>query len=364
MNDEKAIVIFSFTRAGNLQNRLLSERLSACGYQCEGYTSSRLRGSEGLQVLEEDTRTWIGRHWGKKTFLFIGAAGIAVRYIAPWVKDKYTDSAVLVMDERGEYVVPLLSGHMGGAVETARVVAGIMHGTAVITTATDVREKFAVDIFARDNHLRITDRHLAAGISAAVLEEEPIGFYSELPVGDSLPSGLVWCGTREELTGYTYAMAVLKKEISDVEEDRSRNVLFLIPFSDHRIVVGIGCRRKTTKQRIETALNQILKENGLKPEDVVKLASIDLKKDESGILELAKEYRIPFYTYSPSELQDVEGEISSSDFVRKITGVDNVCERAARCCAPEGRLLQPKKIVDGVALALVEEQEMLLFEKT
>lgn len=360
MKEEKTIAIFSFTRAGNRQNRLLLDGLSGCGYKCEGYTTPRLRGTEGLKALDEDMKTWIGRQWGKKSFLFIGAAGIAVRYIAPWVRDKYTDSAVLVTDEKGEYVIPLLSGHMGGAVEIAKRAAKVMHATAVITTATDVRGKFAVDVFARDNHLRITDRHLVTRISAAALEEEPIGFYSELSVRGSLPQGLIWCQTREELSDYAYAVAVLKR-ISDIGEDRSENVLFLVPFRERRIVAGIGCRRETTKQKIDMALRKLLKEYGLQPEDVVKLASIDLKKEEPGILELAKEYQIPFYTYSPSELQEVKGEISASDFVRKVTGVDNVCERAARLCAPEGNLLQPKRIVDGITFALVEEQEMLVF---
>ncbi|MCI8796316.1 MAG: hypothetical protein HFG89_05590 [Dorea sp.] len=360
MKEEKAIAIFSFTRAGNRQNRLLLDKLSGCGYKCEGYTTPRLRGTEGLKALDEDMKTWVGRQWGKKSFLFIGAAGIAVRYIAPWVKDKYTDSAVLVMDEKGEYVIPLLSGHMGGAVEIAKKAAEVMHAAAVITTATDVRGKFAVDVFARENGLRITDRHLVTRISAAALEEEPIGFYSELPVGGSLPQGLIWCRTREELSGYACAIAVLKR-ISDIREGRSGNVLFLVPFRDRRIVVGVGCRRGTMKQEIETALKKILKEYGLRPEDVVKLASIDLKKEEVGIMELSREYQIPFYTYSPSELQEVKGEISASDFVREITGVDNVCERAARCCAPEGRLLQPKRIVDGITFALVEEQNVLVF---
>ena len=76
-----------------------------------------------------------------------------MRYIAPFVKDKFTDSAVLVLDEKGEYVIPLLSGHMGGAVRMADGIAGMIGAEAVHTTATDVQKKFAVDVFAGDNHL-------------------------------------------------------------------------------------------------------------------------------------------------------------------------------------------------------------------
>lgn len=107
MKKPEEIVILSFTRAGNQLNRRIQEELSGYGHICEGYTTPRLAGTEGLRAPDEDTKTWIGRLWGKKSFLFIGAAGIAVRYIAPWIRDKYTDSAVLVMDEKGDYVIPL-----------------------------------------------------------------------------------------------------------------------------------------------------------------------------------------------------------------------------------------------------------------
>ena len=105
MKDDRIIVVFSFTREANKLNRRIQKELSDCGYICEGYTAARLRGSEDLPVLDMDMKTWIGQQWGKKTFIFVGAAGIAVRYIAPWVRDKYTDSAVLVMDEKGEYEI-------------------------------------------------------------------------------------------------------------------------------------------------------------------------------------------------------------------------------------------------------------------
>lgn len=356
MKDDRIIVVFSFTREANKLNRRIQKELSDCGYICEGYTAARLRGSEDLPVLDMDMKMWIGQQWGKKTFIFVGAAGIAVRYIAPWVRDKYTDSAVLVMDEKGEYVIPLLSGHIGGGVEIAREIEKAVHASAVITTATDVREKFAVDVFARHNGLKITDRHLVTQISAALLEEETVGFYSELPAGDSLPSGLERCDSMAGLAGYSYGIAVTQKK-----EERRENILVLEPLKTCGIVVGVGCRRGITKRQIETSLGKLLKEYGFRFEDIVKLSSIDLKKDEPGILEFAREYGIPFYTFPPSELRKVGGKMAGSRFVQEITGVDNVCERAARRCSMDGSLLQPKRIVDGLTFALVTEQKTLSF---
>lgn len=369
MKSDKIIVIFSFTKEANKQNRYVSRKLSAWGYVCEGYTTPRLAGNEGLKPLDADMKTWVGGQWGKKAFLFIGAAGIAVRCIAPWVKDKYTDSAVLVMDERGDYVIPLLSGHMGGAVKITREIEKAVHATAVITTATDVRERFAVDVFAKHNELGITDRQLVTRISAAVLEEKPVGFYSELPVDGPLPEGLVWCNRIGELSDYAYGIAVVEKRRMgrQVSQDTERvqepagNILILEPFRTCKVTAGIGCRRGTSREQIASAFDRLLKEHHLGMEDIEGLASIDLKKDEPGILAFAKESHIPFYTYPAARLKEVPGEIEGSEFVSKVTGVDNVCERAARCCSPKGRLMQPKTVVDGITFALVEEKKTLTF---
>ena len=366
MNEQKEIAIFSFTGTGNKLNRHICGILSECGYICEGYTTSRLEGTEGLKAPDVDMKTWVGRQWGKKSFLFIGAAGIAVRCVAPYVRDKYTDSAVLCMDERGDYVIPLLSGHMGGAVEIAREIEKAVHAAAVITTATDVRGKFAVDVFAKNNGLRITDRQLVTRISAAVLEEEPVGFYSDLLYEEPLPAGLVWCDGMEKLADYAYGIAVVEKHGTDSRmaaghQEQGENILVLEMNETGGIVAGIGCRRGTTKEQIQSAFTKLLKRHHIGFQDIVKLASIDLKKDEPGILAFAWEYRIPFYTYPAERLKEVSGEMEGSDFVSKITGVDNVCERAARCGSLQGRLIQPKTVIDGITFALVEEKRILRF---
>ena len=146
------VVIFSFTERGTKQNRYIYRKLKMQGYICEGYAPAKyVMGEEGgVKQLPKKKEDLIRERWGKWAFLFIGAAGIAVRYIAPYVKDKFTDSAVVVADEAGQYVIPLLSGHVGGAAELADQIANLLGAVSVHTTATDVRKKFAADICVSD----------------------------------------------------------------------------------------------------------------------------------------------------------------------------------------------------------------------
>ena len=340
--------------------------------------------------------------------MFIGAAGIAVRYIAPWVKDKYTDSAVLVMDERGRYIIPLLSGHVGSAVETAKEIASCIKAVPVITTATDVQGNFAVDVFARKNGLAITDREMAKAISAAVLEGEKVGFYSPYPWRGELPAELVCCSSVEELhtgfscgvvveelhtgfscgvvveelrtdficgvavegepsqTGEESAVCMTEKDMAEEWRDgrkkgcrQKERILYLAPKT---VVAGIGCRRGISREILEKGLKQILEQHGLSDRDLLAVASIDLKKDEPGLVELAGKYGIPFWTYTAEELKQAETISEPSDFVKQVTGVDNVCERAALISCIGGELIAPKAKLEGMTVSLARRKITLHFD--
>ena len=350
--------ILSFTEGGSRLNEILCQRLAGPGRECAGYTVGRFAARFHLNEMGESPTEWIGSRWGEEAFLFIGAAGIAVRFIAPWVKDKFTDSAVLVMDEQGGFIVPLLSGHVGGAVEIAKIIAACTGAVPVITTATDVKDKFAVDVFAKKNNLVITDREAARKISAAVLEEIPIGFYSEFPIQGAIARELRLCKTLGELSAYTLGIAVTGIK-STIPHNFQQQTLFLLP---QNIVAGIGCRRDVPAERLEDGLKRVLAMHHLLKDQVKTLASIDLKKDEAGIIKLAKAWKIPFITYSAQELNRVHDVSSHSDFVMKITGVDNVCVRAAKTNCPGGRLIQDKIKMDDMTLALIQEEKSLYFD--
>ena len=307
--------------------------------------------TEGLHPLPEDRRSLIGAGWGRTAWIFIGAAGIAVRYIAPFVKDKFTDSPVLVLDEKGDYVIPILSGHVGGAAALADEAAELLGAVAVHTTATDVQGKFAVDVFAKKNHLLLTDRGMAKEISAAVLEGERIALYIEetdCTVQGSVPDSVVLCAARGEAERYRLRIVIAGRFAGD--DGKKEGTLLLRP---RNIIAGIGCRKGIDAELLETGLRDVLQVNGLEPEQICMLASIDLKKEEPALLALSGKYQLPFVTYSADELRRVPLVSAGSDFVKRVTGVDNVCERAAVLSCEDGNLIQGKCVREAMTAALV-----------
>lgn len=284
--------------------------------------------------------------------IFIGATGIAVRRIAPLVRDKFQDPAVLSMDELGRHCISLLSGHVGGANLMAERIAGMIGAEAVISTATDLNHLFAVDLFAKENALWITDRVLARKISAALLRGVSIGFCSDFPVEGELPGELYRAEKREIAAGQeALSIAVT---LSDAELGGS--CLRLIP---RCLSLGVGCRRGIAPETLREALQQFLSERGICAEAISAVASIELKKNEPAILALAEELRAEFRVYTAEELLELPGEYEDSAFVRRTTGVGNVCERAAAAVFPE--ILVHKTRYRGVTLALSMKRPRLRF---
>ena len=373
----RAAVTACTGRGSRLAAKLL-EALRAAGWEAsawipEKYMDESLASADCLAnplALSD----WMEARMREETgaFVFVGACGIAVRAVAPWVNHKSTDPAVLAVDERGIHVISLLSGHMGGANRLARELAQAIGGRPVITTATDLNGLFAVDEFAARNGLHLSDWALAKQCAARLLEGERLGFYSAFPVTGEMPECLYHAdeetadiavtvrGERWFSQGTRHGQE-LPQETQELRAgQKSRSVLRLVPPA---LVLGIGCRRGTCAPAIEEAFDEIIREHGLDRAAVCGIASIDLKREEQGILEFAKKHSIPFYTYGSRALAEQEGAFTPSEFVSQVTGVDNVCERAAVCAARElalargmenggaARLLVRKYIRGGVTLA-------------
>ena len=277
--------------------------------------------------------------WTEKRFadaeglVFVGAVGIAVRAIAPFIGNKWTDPAVVAVDERAQFAIPLLSGHLGGANSLARDISQVCGAQAVITTATDVNGVFAVDEWARRQGLEVMEPQHIKVISGNLLAGQKVTVYSSRPVDGECPQGV------ELVTVPPADVAV-----SVGKEDC---LLSLVP---RILVLGVGCRKGTTQAVLEEVLEHFLRENRLWKEAICAVATIDLKKEESGLLNFCRFHGWEFHTCTGEELRRVPGEFTSSAFVRQVTGVDNVCERSA-VAVSGGSLVARKFAAEGVTMA-------------
>lgn len=330
------IALTAFTSRGAELAGRLAKALTEDGHSCALWVPERLAPETGLPGYRS-LGPWTGERFADSdALLFVGASGIAVRAIAPYVRDKFTDPAVVSVDETGRFAVPLLSGHVGGANDLARLVARRTGGTAAVSTATDVNGRFAVDQWAREQGFFLDGREGAKRVSAALLAGISVGVESDFPIQGPLPQGVVE-GPAEAGIALTL----------DPEKRPFPHTVRLIPPVLH---LGIGCRRGTPAATIAKAVEGVFRSRHLSLKGVAAVCSIDLKKDEAGLLAFCQGLGLPLTTYSAGELSAVPGDFTPSPFVHGVTGVDNVCERAA--VRRGGSLIVPKQAGEGVTVAV------------
>ena len=280
------------------------------------------------------------KRWGKYDgFIFIMAAGIVVRLIAPLIKDKKTDPGVVVLDEKGKFCISLLAGHLGGGNELAAKVAAATDGQPVITTASDTLGHTALDLWAMAHSLSVEDNGTLTRVSARLVNSGVLRIFSQVPVA-SLPDDLLAVAHSEEADCI----------VSHQRGPWPKNALLLYP---KNLVVGIGCNRGTGREQIETALSEALEKHNLAESAIRNLASIDLKQDETGLLALAaaRDWRIDFY--NKEQLNSVAG-ISRSEAVLRATGAVGVAEPAACLSADTNNLLVRKMKWPDVTIAIAQ----------
>lgn len=370
------ISIISFTGNGRMLAERLAKELPGTGKtefrlytKYRGYLNEEEQKGQ-VQFVECSVGEWAkAQLQEKKAILFIGACGIAVRAVAPHLTDKLHDPAVLVMDEKGRYVIPILSGHVGGANALAKFLAEKTGAQPVITTATDIGGRFAVDLFAKRNGLSIINREGIATVSAKVLAGEKITLAIEsghIEESTSIPEEVeIMEYLPEGETKYPASDDSRREASADVavisRKEGMRAQLILRP---KEYVIGLGCKKGKGEKEIESFISRKLKELGILPEEIRALASISLKKEEPGILAWCRKENIPFLTYTPQELMEMEGEFSGSLFVQEQVGVDNVCERAAmRACGMGGRLIAGKYAEDGMTIAVAKRKWSVKFDE-
>ncbi len=356
-----------------------------------------LIGDEPSRIGRASLADFCQQAWNEAdAILFIGATGIAVRGIAPYVAAKDKDPAVLVMDELGKFVIPLLSGHIGGANQLAEIIAKELGATCVMTTATDINNKLAIDSWAVQKGYEIAETSGIAPVSSAVLEDRKVAILAEQSEIDELKklytnfasyvmeseedtigsSQRVYNGTKdstvenveqlsakeieakcnltqESVQPTKLALKKLEHRIDEIMQanrakgkkiplivitplaiKQRKNLLHIVP---KRYFVGMGARRDKDSEEFIAFYDQTLEELGIHPRAIYSIASIIIKKDERCIHALAEremEYtKLHLEFHTAEQLATAERytshEFTPSSLVSSVTGVDNVCERAA-----------------------------------
>lgn len=275
----------------------------------------------------------------------IMATGIVVRTLAPCLVHKTSDPAVIVMDQKGNYVISLLSGHLGGANELTGKLAGITGGEAVITTATDVEKKISFDVFAKKNNLAIENIEDLKYISNQVVEGRPVDVITgkDYPIFNSQIRKVTESGKNP--------MVVIDEKLR-LETDVP--VLYLRP---RTIAVGVGCKRGMDGTLIEDALKSVLEEEHISPLSIKSIATIGLKAEEPGIHQLAEHYGVPLLIVEDERIAALDFEqlgIAQSGFVKTTTGLPSVSTACAYLTSENRQIIRDKVKFKGITIALAK----------
>ncbi|MBY0053838.1 cobalamin biosynthesis protein [Brevibacillus agri] len=324
------------------------------------YMSKFARGDEearGIQLFSNSVRMLFPALWPVyKGLIVIISLGAVVRMIAPLLEDKKKDPGVVVVDDRGENVISVLSGHLGGANELAREVAAVMGARPIITTASDVQKTIPVDLFGRRFGWEWDSADKLTPVSASVVNEEHVAVVNESGERDwwmhdtpMPPSIREYASIAEAQAAKPHAALVVTHRLLAPEEQPilDNGVLY----RPKVIVLGMGCNRGTSAEEIEAVIRETLDELQFSLKSVKALVTIELKKDEAGLIAVCEKYGWPFVWYSPQELNQVE--ISEpSETVFKFTGAYGVSEPAAKLYAGVDELVLTKKKSGNVTISV------------
>lgn len=313
--------------------------------------------SKGIQLFEGSVRLLFPSLFQKYDgLIIIISLGAVVRMIAPLLKDKKVDPGIVVIDDKGENVISVLSGHLGGANELTHEVAQALGANPIITTASDVQKTIPVDLFGkRFGWTWESDENLTP-VSASVVNEEQVAVVQEsgeknwwtydLPLPDYIK---VYGDIQEALEAKpSAALVVTHRILSSEENEILKNGVLYRP---KVIILGIGCNRGTSAEEIEQVIKDTLQELNISIHSVKGIATIELKKDEVGLLAVVKKYGWGFNYYSASELNEAKID-TPSETVFKYTGAYGVSEPAARLMSGSDELILGKKKSGNVTISV------------
>ncbi len=369
MNPEEKILVAALTHRGGLLAREIASRLEGVRLCLPHRLSGSLEFEEPFQGQEIhcfDKFSALAEKAFEKgqDLVCIMACGIVVRGIAPFLKGKDQDPAVVVVDERGKFAISLVSGHLGGANALAKEVAEAIGATPVITTATDVNGLPAIDTMAVNLGMEVENISGIRHVHMAMIEDRPVGLFDENSHFKSALSSYSEAGEiiLKDLTGKDLSLLIAKTSafpviyVGNKEPGRPwpENWLVLRPKD---LVAGIGCNRGTSAGEIQGLLEETFKQAGLSLKSLGVIASVDVKRDETGLLEVIEALEVETRWFNPEDLKRIKVP-SPSQMVESYVGTPSVCEAAAILGAGGGRLLVGKTKSPNVTLAVAQAASM------
>jgi cobalt-precorrin 5A hydrolase len=344
----KKIAIYALTPQG----ASLGQRIA---YDLDGdlYLPSRLSDSHKGRSFDRLMDVVAGNFSSYDAHIFIAATGIVVRAIGPLLESKDKDPAVVVLDQDGQHVISLLSGHLGGANEMAQMVARSIGGQAVITTATDSAGLPSFDLMAKKRGMTIANISGVRHVNMALLTGDPVQILDPedrlgLRDGGAVKFSIQRRETESEwINGCPGVWVTWRNTFPEQGEE----CLVLHP---RCLIAGIGCNRGTGAQEIMDFIRATFKENDLVLESLRMVTTIEAKRDEEGLVEAARTLGVPLHFFAPEEIESIEVP-HPSGVVKKHMGVSSVCEATALLKTEGGRLLVPKTKSRNVTLAVTLE---------
>ena len=350
--EDKKIAILSITNNGReLALRIKESMKSVDIFFIKKDTDYK---NDEVIVVNKGLKEFIPQIFDKYDYLvFIMATGIVVRTIAPLIISKFSDPAILVMDEKGNNIISLLSGHMGGANEMTLYMSDLINSHPVITTATDVNKKSSLDIIAKKLNGHIDDfRDNVLKINSMLVNNEEVHLYIDGNYKIN-HQGFTLYDEKTDLDKVRNLVVVTNKK--DINKILNKNIENLnekiIKVTPKDIVIGVGCKKNTDSNHMKNSLIKFLAEYNIDINAVKEIGSIEIKKDEKAIIDLAKFLDVKFKTFSVEEISKVDYLYEKSDWVKKNVGVYSVSDPVAHLLS-EGRVIINKQKYDGITFSI------------
>lgn len=281
--------------------------------------------------------------------IFVMATGIVVRSIAPYIKSKTDDPAIIVVDEKGKNVISLLSGHIGGANKITLEIAKKLNSNPVITTASDINDSIAVDTLAMKYNCVIEDLKDATRLTSHIVNGERVGIVSDINIEKDFPKNIEIIENLNKLNSLKGLIYITNKKDIDIN---LKDKAILRP---KNLIIGIGCRKGKEKEDIIKAINNALNKINKSPLSIKHIATVDVKQYEKGIIKTAKHFNVPLVIVDREDIRRVEDNFKISKFVKKSIGVGAVAEPVAALSSNNGRIILNKTKYEGITIAIAEE---------